>query len=163
MRIAGGWFVSLLVLVSFVHGCAPKVDLQAERAELARIHELSREAHLDKNAGAIAALVSDDFLNIADGEIDHWTPEDVVTRLQPYLERSSFLAWDDLQEPIIRISDDGTMAYVVVLKDVHLTRPGEDGETVEERTVFAWTETYEKRGGEWRLTSVTSTDRPGEI
>lgn len=163
MRIKGGWLVSLLVIVSFVYGCAPGVDLDAERAELMRIHELVRAAHINKNAAAIAVLVSDDFLNIADGEIDQWTPEDVVTRLQPYLDRSDFLAWDDLQEPIIHISDDGTMAYAVILKDVHLTRPGEDGEMVEERTIFAWTETYEKRGGEWRLTSVTSTDRPGEI
>jgi ketosteroid isomerase-like protein len=159
--------VSLLILAplfsSWLCGCGPAVDLEAERAELMRIHELSREAHLGKDAAAIAALVSDDFLNISHGEIDHWTSEEVISHLQPYLDRSTFLAWDDIQEPVIRISSDGTMAYVVILKDVHLTQPDENGDPVEGRTIFAWTETYEKRDGEWRLTTVTSTNKPGEM
>jgi hypothetical protein len=160
VRIAG--LVSLLMLAPFLYGCGPGVDLAAERAELMRIHELKREAHLGKDASRIAALISDDFLNIARGEITHQTQDDMIARLQPYLDRSTFLAWDDIEEPVIRISDDGTMAFVVILKDVHLTQQGENGETEEGRWTFAWTETYEKRDGQWRLTTVTSTDKPGD-
>jgi hypothetical protein len=150
----------VLAAVSALSGCGPTVDLEAEYAELMRIHELNREAHLGKDAARIAALISDDFLNISHGKIEHQTAEDMIAQLQPYLDRSTFLAWDDIEEPVIRISQDGTMAYVVILKDVHLTQQDENGETIEGRTIFAWTETYEKRDGEWRLTTVTSTDRP---
>jgi hypothetical protein len=155
--VLAAWIVLLAIW-----GCGPVADLDADRAELLRIHEVSRAAHLEKDAAQIAALISDDFLNISDGEIQHWTQEDVVARLQPYLDRSTFQAWDDIEEPVIRISQDGTMAYVVILKHVRLTEVDELGETVEGHTVFAWTETYEKHDGQWRLTTVTSTDRPGD-
>lgn len=162
MTIKTAGLVSLLMLAPFLYGCGPTVDLEAEYAELMRIHELNRDAHLGKDASRIAALISDDFLNIARGEIRHQTQDEMIARLQPYLDRSTFLEWDDIEDPVIRISDDGSMAFVVILKSVRLTQQDENGETVEGHSIFAWTETYEKREGDWRLTTVTSTDKPGD-
>lgn len=52
------------------------------------------------------------------------------------------------------------MAWVLVHKRVRVA-PAADPEADPEHTVFAWLETWEKRSGEWKLTSVTSTERPG--
>jgi hypothetical protein len=91
------------------------------------------------------------------------TPAESRARFQAYLDRSTFQAWDDLAPPIIRISPDGQMAYVIVQKRVRLTAPDSAGVPRPDHTIFAWVELYEKQRGEWRLMGVASTDRPGPV
>jgi hypothetical protein len=136
------------------------VDLEAERKELLRLHELARVAHLEKKADLMVEDFADDFISISDGKIKRPKREETRDRLQNYFNRVKFLAWDDISAPVIKISQDGSMAYVVVHKRVHLTAPDNNGKTIEEETIFAWTATYEKRDGKWQLTSVTSTNEP---
>ena len=133
-------------------------DLDAERAELLRLHGLERETHIEKDAARLVEMFSDDFRNVAGGDVTQPSARESRGRLQAYFDRSTFLAWDDVEPPVVRISRDGSMAYVIVRKLVHVQAPDSTGEPAEERTVFAWTETWEKRNGEWKLTSVTSTD-----
>jgi ketosteroid isomerase-like protein len=140
-------------------GCARPVDLEAERAELLRLHEEQRVAHLNADADLLISAQADDFVDIGDGRIDRPGREANRARFQDYLDSVEFLEWDDISPPVIRISADASMAYVIVHKRVRLIREGDDQE---EHTVYAWLETYEKRAGEWRLTTVASTDRPGE-
>lgn len=152
-----------LLSVLLAAGCArggerASVDLAAERAELLRLHAVERDTHLGKDAARLVSMFSEDFRNVARGEVTQPSAEESRSRLQAYFDRSTFLAWDDLEPPVARLSQDGTMAYVIVRKLVHVRAPDSTGTPVEERTVFAWTETWEKRNGEWKLTSVTSTD-----
>ena len=153
----------LFPLLITITSCSPAPDLEADRAELLRIHELQRTAHLEKDGELLASLISSDFVNIRAAEIDRPTPEEMAARIQPYLDRSTFLEWDDVDAPVIRISGDGTMASVIVHKSVRIRYQADSGEVQEGHTIFVWTELYEKREGEWKLTMVTSTDRPGEV
>jgi hypothetical protein len=89
------------------------------------------------------------------------SPVENQTRLQRYFDQSTFEEWEDLAPPLIRISPDGHMAYVVVQKRVRLTAADSAGSPRAEHTVFAWLEVYEKRAGQWTLMAVASTDRPG--
>lgn len=116
-------------------------------------------AHLTADADLLISAQSDDFINISDGRIDRPGREANRARFQGYLDSVEFLEWDDISPPVIRISADGTMAYMIVHKRVRLLREGSDEE---EHTVFAWLETYVKQEGTWTLTTVASTDRPGE-
>jgi hypothetical protein len=140
-------------------GCAPTVDLEGDRAELLRLHEEQRVAHLTADADLLISALADDFTNISEGRIERPDRELNRARFQGYLDSVEFLEWDDISPPVIRISADGTMAYVMVHKRVRLLRDGSSDK--EEHTVYAWLETYEKRDGVWRLTTVASTDRPG--
>jgi hypothetical protein len=139
-------------------GCAPTVDLEVERAELLRLHEEQQVAHLSADADLLISMLADGFTNISEGRIDRPDRESNRARFQDYLDSVEFLEWDDISPPVIRISADATMAYVIVHKRVRLLREGSDEE---EHTVYAWMETYEKQDGAWRLTAVTSTDRAG--
>ena len=67
----------------------------------------------------------------------------------------------DITPPIIRVSDDATMAYVHVHKKVRLIEKDESGKDREDIEVFAWTTTYRKFAGKWKVTSITSTNTPG--
>lgn len=135
----------------------PKV---AAVTELMQLHEQARVAHLSKNAGLLVSTFAEGFINIADGKITKPTKEESLRRFQTYLDRSVFLEWDDLSPPIVRVSEDATMAYVIVHKRVRLKAASEKDDSPIETTVFGWMETYEKRDGKWALTAIASTKEP---
>jgi hypothetical protein len=150
-----------LILLSLA-ACGPQPDIDADRAELLRLHDLAQTAHLDKRPDLMVASFADSLLNIARGAVTVRTPAESRARFQAYFDRSTFQEWADLAPPIIRISPDGQMAYVIVQKRVRLTAPDSTGAQRPVHTIYAWVELYEKRGGKWTLMGVASTDRPGE-
>ena len=150
---------SLLLLLAFI-GCGGHADVDSDRAELLRIHQLGRTAHLEKRADLLVASFADSFLDISHGHVTVRTASDSRVRFQAYFDRVAFQEWDDLAPPIIRISPDGQMAYVVVQKSVRLTAADSAGGRQPEHTIYAWVELYEKRAGKWTLMGVASTDRP---
>jgi hypothetical protein len=150
-----------LLLLLTLEACAPRPDLEADRAELLRMHALAQTAHLDKRPDLMVASFADSFLNISRGAVTVRTPAESRARFQAYFDRSTFLEWADLAPPVIRISPDGQMAYVIVQKRVRLSALDSAGVARPEHTIFAWVELYEKRGGRWTLMGVASTDRPG--
>jgi hypothetical protein len=109
----------------------------------------------------MVASFADSFLNISRGAVSVRTPAESRARFQSYFDRVSFEEWDDIAPPIIRVSPDGHMAWVIVQKSVRLQSPDSTGVMRPEHTVFAWVELYEKRDGKWILSAVVSTDRPG--
>jgi hypothetical protein len=152
----------LSVLLLGLGTCGPPPDLEADRAVLLQLHALAQTAHLEKRPDLLVASFADSFLNISRGAVTLRTPAESRARFQAYFERSTFLEWADLAPPLIRISPDGQMAYVIVQKRVRLTALDSAGVPRPEHTIFAWVELYEKRGGRWTLMAVASTDRPGQ-
>jgi hypothetical protein len=151
---------ALLLLIS-LGACGPRPDLEADRAALLRLHDLAQTAHLDKRPDLLVASFADSFLNISRGAVTVRSPAENRARFQAYFDRSSFLEWADLAPPVIRISPDGQMAYVIVQKQVRLTALDSAGPRRPVHTIYAWVELYEKSGGRWTLMALASTDRPG--
>jgi hypothetical protein len=140
----------------------PTVDAAraADRAELLRLHERQRAAHLERRADWLVTEWADTLLSVSDGRVSAAIAERGRAGFQQYLDAATFQAWDDIVPPRIRISPDGRMAWVVVEKRVHLTTQDSTGAVVPERTRFAWLSVYEKQDGRWRLAAIASTDRP---
>jgi len=137
----------------------------ADRAELLRLHEQARTAHLQRRADWLASNWADTIFSLSRGSVSIGTRENRARSqagFQEYLDASTFQAWDDIAPPRIRISPDGQMAYAVVEKRVHLT-PRNSSNAGPERTRFAWMSVYEKQGGRWRLAAIASTDRPDSL
>lgn len=128
--------------------------------ELYELHKKGREDHFNRDAAAMASGFADDFTNVAHGKISKPTREDSFQRFKNYFGRSTFLEWDDITPPVIKVSDDTTMAYVIVHKKVRLLSKGDDGKTTEQTEVFAWVALYRKIAGAWKLTTVASTNTP---
>jgi hypothetical protein len=151
-----------LCLLVLLCACgAPAPDLERDRAELLRLHEAARTAHLDKRADLMVASFDDSVRFVARGEVTIASPEQNRTRLQAYFDRSTFQAWDDIEPPYLHLSPDGRMAWKLVRKRVRLTAPDSAGRQVAEDVVYAWVEIYEKPEDRWVLKAVASTDRPG--
>ena len=145
-------------------GAPPEVrTLVAARAadlrQLLEAHEAGRRAHLEADADLLVSGFAHDYANVARGEVSR--PERAASRerFSRYLAASRFLEWDDIEPPAVRIALDGSMAHVTVRKRVRIVSAANAADT--SHTVYAWTALFEKRAGEWRLVSITSTDRPG--
>jgi len=129
-------------------------------SELSELLKQARVAHFTRNAKLLVSTFADDFTNIAGGKITKPTREASITRFQNYLNNSTFLEWDDITPPVVKVSDDASMAYVLVHKKVRLLAKNENGAETEETEIFAWIETYRKIKSEWKLTAVVSTNTP---
>jgi hypothetical protein len=151
----------LVPLVLLVACGAPAPDLERDRAELLRLHDVARRAHLDKRADLMVASFDDSLRSVSGGEVTVSSPDENRTRMQGYFDRSTFQAWDDIEPPYLRVSPDGRMAWKIVRKRVRLTAPDSTGRPVAEDVVYAWVEIYEKPQDRWILKAVASTDRPG--
>jgi hypothetical protein len=132
----------------------------ADHAELLRLHQRQRAAHLERRGDWLVSEWADSLFSISRGGVSIGSREKGQANFQEYLDAVTFQAWDDIVPPRIRLSADGQMAYVVVQKRVHLTTRGAGIPTESERTRFAWLSVYEKQDGRWRLSAIASTERP---
>ncbi len=150
------FFICLFICCNSVEG----PNLAEERAKILELHRAQRDYHFNKDSIAFANQLSEDFISVNRGEITSPTTEETISRYHDYFSSVEFIKWDDLQEPIIRFSDDGTMAYIIVDKIVKVNYMGEDGIRVEGETHFAWTAIYTKHNDEWKIDCVSSTNKP---
>jgi hypothetical protein len=75
-----------------------------------------------------------------------------------YFQGATYYEWDDMEPPIIRISDDASMAWMIVRTQVRrTTRTEESDEERETSFVYAGIMTYEKRDGRWVRVANVST------
>ena len=135
----------------------------ADRAELLRLHQRQRTAHLERRADWLVAEWADSLFSVSRGRVSIGRPAQGQAGFQEYLDDVTFQAWDDVVPPRIRISPDGQMAYVIVEKRVHLSARDSSSADKAERTRFAWLSVYQKEAGKWRLAAIASTERPDSL
>jgi hypothetical protein len=65
-----------------------------------------------------------------------------------------------MEPPIVRVSQDGTLGWVITRTRVRRTQKDAAGAETETRFVYAGITTYEKRDGRWRRVANVSTFEP---
>ena len=60
---------------------------------------------------------------------------------------ATYFEWDDLEPPIIRVSDDASMAWIIVRVRARKTQPDDSDEPHERNFVYVGIMTHEKRNG----------------
>jgi hypothetical protein len=130
-----------------------------DRAEILRLHDLQRQFHFEKRAEAFDAQLSDDFISVNRGEIKALSRPDNIARLNNYFGSVEFEKWDDLTPPLIRFSGDRSLAYTIVHKEVTVTYPGDNGDTIKATTEFAWLAVYRRHPEGWKIDAVASTNK----
>jgi len=147
----------IFVLVS----CTPNApfDREAETKKILALHHLQRDYHFNQDAESFAELFSPDYISVNRGVISQPTQDETLSRFQQYFSSVRFLEWDDMSDPVIRFSNDGSLAYTVVDKRVIIEIPDNSGMTNLDTTRFAWTTIYGNYGDHWKIESVTSTER----
>ena len=105
--------------------------------------------HLNKNIDSFLQDYSDDYVLVANGEIRHRSKEEMRSSFSDYLNNTTFTEYKDVSEPIIGISEDGSMAWSIVRVKVMGSRKADDGSVRDFNTTFAWITLYERKDGKW--------------
>jgi ketosteroid isomerase-like protein len=132
------------------------------RAALEAILEAQRSAHLELDADRLVEQIADELVSIDSGVITVQTRAEVREMFASYFEGATYFAWEDLEPPLMKISADGSLAWVVRRVGVDREEPDGSGGHRRRQFVSAYTSTFEKSDGEWRMTTVTSTFAPSE-
>lgn len=88
------------------------------------------------------------------------TAADVEAMLAPYLAETEFSHYEDVAEPIVGFSDDGSIAWSIVQVRVAGDRTGGDGVTRSFDTRWAWMTLYRRDADGWRSIANVSNNRP---
>jgi ketosteroid isomerase-like protein len=148
------------LLVAF--GCGNGPDLDQRRQEILSLHESFIQAHLDKDATTLAEPTADDYVSVSRGEVRTMTAADVEAMLAPYLAETEFSHYDDIADPLVGISDDGSTAWSIVQVRVAGTRTRDDDVPRTFDTAWAWLTLYRRHGDGWQRIVDVSTNRPFE-
>lgn len=151
-----------IVTISVIFSCQKSntFSIEAETKALLKLHNNQRDFHFKKDSIAFANQLSEHFISVNRGDITTPSKQETTSRYHDYFSSVEFVKWDDVSEPIIKFSDDGSMAYTIVDKIVTVSYKDSIGNTLEDETHFAWTAIYKKHGDEWKIDCVTSTNKP---
>ena len=138
-------------------------DLDTERAALLEIHYLDRVGHFQTSSEILNEHQGDDFIYVGSGEISHIPRSDFLATFEQSFKNATYYEWDDLESPIIQISEDATMAWMIVRNRVHKRQVQDDGTAIERKFVYAGIMTYTKQDGKWIRVANVSTFAPYEI
>jgi uncharacterized glyoxalase superfamily protein PhnB len=124
------------------------------RQLLLQMHRDVLRFHLQNDLDSWMANESEDYISANRGEISRPSIAERRARLQPYLDATTFTEYRDLVEPEVRISDDGSMGWLVCQVQVSGKSGGEEFDMV-----WAWIELYEKQDGAWKRVGNVSNRR----
>lgn len=153
------WTITILLLAAssaLGQGQAP-VDLEKERAELLRLHKADREAHFNADVDLLQERAPDEFIAVSEGKIYRTKKAEDRKQFAEYFRGAKYYEWDDVEEPIIRISKDGSMAWMITRVRVRRVQRGAAGEESERKFIYAGIMTYEKEGRTWMRVANVST------
>ncbi len=151
----------VIALFSFTVGPTQStVNQEKERAELLRLHKSDREAHFKTDVELLQRSAPEEFITVNGGKIYRVTKSDERKHFTDYLKDAKYYEWDDVEEPIIRISKDGSMAWMITRIRVRRTQKNDTGTEREQKFIYAGIMTYEKRDGKWIRVANVSTFEP---
>ena len=163
----GGTFVNRLTLILLFVACAacasaqPSANLEHEKAELLRLHKSDREAHFKTDVDLLLENSPEEFISVSRGKISRSGEADARKMFAAYFRDAKYYEWDDLEEPIVRISKDASMAWMITRVRVRRVQKNAEGAEKEEKFVYAGIMTYEKRDGRWgRVANVSTFEQP---
>jgi hypothetical protein len=137
-------------------------DRDGDVAALLAAHKNVLRAHLEGDLESWMAGESEDYVVVNRGEVTFPTKAERRARLGPYLQNTTFTKYRDLIEPIVKVSDDGTLGWVIVQVEIAGTREMPNGDAVPVDSVWGWIELYEKRDGTWINVGNVSNMQPAK-
>ena len=134
------------------------------RQELLEVHAYERDAHLACDLDAMMLNQADRFTAVGAGGFRVLTGDEMRQLFVGAFDGATYHAFDDLEDPEIHVSDDGTLAWMAVRIKVWKSQTDKAGVTQERRFISSAIYTYENRDGRWLRTGSSghSVDQPSE-
>ena len=134
-----------------------EINFAKEKENLLEIHVKMRKAHFESDADLMVSSFADKVFRVASGAVTQQSKDEFRQNYQQYFAASTYLEMDDLETPIIQISKDASMAWMIARTKVRFTYKDGSGNDAEQAFIYAGIVTYEKWDGKWRRTSNVTT------
>ncbi len=135
--------------------CIP--DLNGLRSEILDLHRAFIEAHIKADVEAVLQDQAESLLFVANGDVHSRTLDETRALMRDYLPSTRFSEYRDVAEPIVGVSQDGSLGWSIVQVKVAGHRKLADGSEREMDFTCAWLTLYERQDGCWKRTAEVST------
>jgi hypothetical protein len=153
----------ILLLAAPVAICASEPAVQSDGEQLLELHRAGLKAHLDSNIEALLAHQADGFVVLNRGEISHPSKQEQREFLGPYLAATKFEFYRDRVPPIVKVSRDGSLGWVMAQVEARGAQVTANGKREPLEFVVAWVELYERQNGQWKtIGNASSFKAPAE-
>ena len=153
--------LTLLAIAAIANsGCVTVETGDDDIAALTALHTSVLEAHRRGDVDAWLAQEADTVVSANRGQISFSSADERRARREPYLNATTFDVYRDLRPPIVKVSDDGTLGWVIAEVEMKGSSVSDDGEPVPFEAIWAWIELYEKQDGAWKAVGNVSNRRP---
>ena len=141
-------------------GCTKQASHDKDTEVITELLATERKAHFQKDVSLFMSEFSDSMISINHGLVTRASPQATRDRIKNYFDRVEFLKWDDIETPMIRFSNDGSMAYAIVQKQVIVSIKDSAKKETLDTTDFAWLSVYRKMNdGSWKIECNASTNK----
>ena len=149
----------ILLAVLFLSACSAGFDTKKRRSEILALLEQERKAHFDRNVSLFISEFADSMISVNRGVVQTATPEQRRPRIEGYFGSVEFVKWDDVAPPEIRFSNDGSLAYAIIQKQVILLKTDSLHNKTPDTTDYAWVSIYRRTGNGWKVECNASTNK----
>lgn len=153
---------ALLLITVAATGDVPAGTLSRDAAasQLLALHREVIAAHRARDADMIVARESGDYVVANRGEVTFPSLEQRRERLGRYLGSTRFTEYRDLVAPVVQVSPDGRLGWVIAQVEAKGVQQQGDGSSEPLEYVSAWIELYESRDGRWFRVGNVSNFKP---
>ena len=124
------------------------------------MHDRILQAHRDRDPDAWTTLEADTITVASRGRLFRSARDERLEMRRNYLGSTRFTVYRDIAPPEVRISDDGTLAWLYANVEV-VAWPADTAASDSTHTIWAWIELYERRGDHWLMVGNVSNERSG--
>ncbi|MFZ0546599.1 MAG: hypothetical protein WAM60_14225 [Candidatus Promineifilaceae bacterium] len=130
---------------------------KSDQEQLLALHQLTIEAHLQNDVEIMLKDEEDDYVVGNRGVVTRPTKVERRQQFEPYFAGTTFEIYRDEIPPIVKVSEDGTLGWVIAQVYVRGEQDAGEGEKAPLEFGSSWIELYEKRNGRWiRMGNVSN-------
>jgi hypothetical protein len=151
---------AFISIISFEIDAGERTDDDVER--ILNLHRELIESHLNYDAEGVLAAEPEQITVVSRGEVHFPSKTERSVQYRRYLKNAEFSEYRDLIAPIVKVSADGTLGWLITRVKITGTLSDGGEKTVPIDAVWAWIELYEKRDGRWFRVGEVSNVMPPE-
>ena len=154
--------VTIILLLVVVTSCRDRIDAEDSRQGLLELNDRHRAAHLAGDVQTILDGMAPEYFQVRRGRVYELSAQDNKRRFESYLGSMKILAWDDIAKPVVFVSDDGTLATMLVTKRLAMIPVNAPDTSEPMEGVYAWQATYRRVDDNWIMIADATTELPPE-
>ena len=143
--------ICFLFLFLLIYGCSEKVDLEKEKENIMLIIKEYNEALLNSDIEEVIKFNPEGHVEISlgNGEIIKYTRADIEEIFRKQWKSGKYVKVEEMVDPIINISTDGKMAWIVGKLKLLYAYTDSVGVEKEKEMIDAYLWVIEKKDDKW--------------